>query len=516
MNVILVVCDTLRADHLGCYGGALPTSPWMDRLAGEGTRFACVRSPHIPTQPAHTTLFSGSDVFAHGVVSHGGAYTPPTAVPWLPELLRGAGVFTAAADNIGRWMPRGFDLYEPFPLAPSPDGYWRKADATLTAVRRLVPGVRAAARAGRSTFTFVHFWDPHTPYCPEPPFDRLFYDGDPRRAGDHGLDALWAFEPFADYFRGWMPGVTDRDFPRAQYAACVRSLDHAVQRLFTLLGAAGLLEDALVVLTADHGEELGEHGIWFDHHGLYETNLRVPLILWGPGRIPRGLVCGGAATLLDLAPTMLAALGQPVPAGLAGRDLAAVWRGGDVGGAGGTQPMGDLGGASPSLAGGATERALASTLYASECTWMRKRAWYEGRFKLISALEPDFHGGPDVELYDLEVDPGETCNLAVVRAEVRAALLDHLEAHVARRVAETGRPDPLRAQPVTSRRIGAPGRGVAGLEAGDADALAGGSAVPGAAEPPAEGGERGRLARQTGVTEAERERVSQRLANLGY
>ncbi len=453
---MLIVCDTLRADHLGCYGSRRPTSPWIDRIATEGVRFAGAVSPHIPTQPAHTTLLSGQDAFAHSIVAHGGQQEPPQDLGWLPELLRRHGVFTAAADNIGRWMPRGFERYESYSIAASPDGFWRKSEAVLDAAGRVVPALAEAARQGRPFFGFFHFWDPHTPYCPPPPFDRMFYSGDEKRAGEHGLDALWAFSPFAEYFQGWMPGVTDREFPRAQYAAGVRAGDHGIQRLWEMLGQAGCLEDTLVVFTADHGEELGEHGIWFDHHGLYETNLRVPLILWGPGHVPGGVVVDGTVTLLDVAPTILRACGAEVPAALTGRDLAGAWKGG--------------------------LEAMAA-LYCTECSWMKKRAWREGRYKLISALEPDFHGGPDLELYDLVADPGETANLAVVQPEVTATLLERLDAHVRRRMAATGAPDPLAVQPVSCRRIGAP-------------------APAGAAKGT--------------VTAEEAERVSRRLANLGY
>lgn len=459
---MLIVCDTLRADHLGCYGSVRPTSPWIDRLASEGVRFSTVRSPHIPTQPAHTTLFSGRDVFAHGVVAHGGRVEPPTTLDWLPELFRRQGAVTAAADSIGRWMPRGFDLYASYRLTASPDGFWRKSEAVLAAAEGVVGRLGAAAGEGRPFFGFFHFWDPHTPYCPPPPHHRLFYSGDERRAGEHGLDALWAFSPFADYFQGWMPGVTDRAYPRAQYAASVRALDQGVERLFGLLQAAGCLQDTLVVLTADHGEELGEHGVWFDHHGLYETNLRVPLILWAPGRLPAGQVVEDPVTLLDLAPTMLGAGGIPVPPGLPGRDLHLVLRRG-------LAPHGPL--------------------YCTECTWQKKRAWIDGRYKLISALEPDFHGGPDLELYDLREDPGETANLAALRPGTTAELLAAMQGHIRRRLQETGTgADPLQAQPVSSRRIGAP---------------SGAPPAPAAADAPA-------------VSAAERERVSRRLTNLGY
>lgn len=470
-NVVLIVCDTLRADHLGCYGSPWPTSPWLDRVAAEGTRFACARSPHIPTQPAHATLLSGHDVFSHGVVAHGGACEPPDGLHWLPAVLRAGGVSTAAADNIGRWMPRGFDTYESYTLAASADGFWRKSEAVLAAAGRVVPHLAAAARRGRPFFGFFHFWDPHTPYCPPPPFDRLFYAGDERRSDDHGLDALWGFSPFADYCRGWMPGVTDRGFPRAQYAACVRALDQGVQRLWGLLAASGCLEDTLVVVTADHGEELGEHGVWFDHHGLYETNLRVPLLLWAPGRVPRGAVVADAVTLLDVVPTVLGAFGQPARPGLPGRNLLGAW-------AGGLPPS--------------------APLYCTECTWQKKRAWLEGPFKLISALEPDFHGGPDLELYDLREDAGETANLAAVRPHVVGPLRERLEAHVRRRlVEEGGGADPLCTQPVSSRRIG-------------------GVKPPAGARPEAAPAPPAGAAATATVSAADRERVSRRLANLGY
>ena len=449
--MIVILCDTLRADH---WNGRF--APWMERLAGQGTRFTAALSPHIPTHPAHTTLFSGQDAFAHGVVAHGGGAEPPADLPWLPQRLQQEGVFTAAVDSLGRWFTRGFEQYARFTLEPSADGYWRKADAVLEAAGPVVPALGAAARRGQPFFAFFHFWDPHTPYCPPPPFDRLYYDGDERRADAHGMDAVWAFRPFLEYFAGWMPGVTDPAFPRAQYAACVRSLDQGVARLWTRLEAAGCLEDTMVVVLADHGELLGEHGVWFDHHGLYQGNLHVPLMLWAPGRVPAGVVFPAPVTMLDLAPTILGAMDVGAPAGLPGRDLADAWRGG-------LPPLGPV--------------------YGTECTWQRKRFWLNGGWKLISALEPDFHGGPDLELYDLNRDPGETANLAAVEPARAAALLGEMEAHVARRVAQTGRRDPLRVQSVASRRIGPPS-----------------APAPQAAGP----------------TAADRERVSRRLANLGY
>jgi arylsulfatase A-like enzyme len=172
---------------------------------------------------------------------------------------------------------------------------------------------------------------------------------------------------------------------------------------------------------ADHGEELDEHGCWFDHHGLYETNVRVPLIIC-PGREspPAGSrpATAGPVTLLDLAPTVLHAVGLPeLPARhrMPGRPL--------------LEPN-----AAPSAA---------APQYLTECTWMRKRGWRTGEWKLIEALEPDIYGKPALELYHLATDPGETRNLAAARPEVAAALRAELGDWVARRLRETGLPDPL-------------------------------------------------------------------------
>ncbi len=447
----MILSDTLRADHL-----TPALTPQMARIARQGLLCTAAVSPHIPTQPAHTTLLSGQDAFAHGVVAHGGAVEPPPDLVWLPALLAEVGVLTCAVDNLGRWFRRGFAHYAPYTLAASPDGHWRKADTVLAAAEPVLAELGRAARARTPFFAFFHLWDPHTPYCPPPPFDRLYYDGDERRAGLHGLDALWAFSPFADYFAAWMPGVTDPRFPRAQYAACATALDQGIARLWLKLGSAGCLADTLVILLADHGECLGEHGVWFDHHGLYGENMRVPLVLWAPGRVPAGRRYAGPVTLLDLAPTILGAMGVPVPPAMVGRDLRAIWQGGL------SEP---------------------GPLYGTECTWQRKRCWVADGWKLISALEPDFHGGPDLELYDVTRDPAETANLVALEPERARRMAAALEAHVANRVADTGRPDPLRTQSVVSRRIGPPT-----------------APRPAAQE----------------VSAAERERVSRRLANLGY
>ncbi len=426
MNILMISLDTLRADHLGSYGYALPTSPHLDRIAAAGTVFRACTAPHIPTHPGHTTVFSGVDVFRHQIVSHGGPVDLDPSVPLLAERLRDAGYCTAAADNLGRWFRRGFEVYEPYQWEPDARGHLAKGEAVNAAADRVF--ARLAAQE-RPFFCFLHYWDVHTPYLPPDPFWGMFYDGDPKDPANRSLAAMWSFEPFRGYFEQWMPGITDVRFPMAQYDAELAYLDVCLQRLWTMLRARGLDRDTLVVFFADHGEEMDEHAMWFDHHGLYETNVHVPLILWAPGRVPPG-VCDAPVTHYDIVPTVLEAAGlDPSGLNLDGRSLWPLMRG-------------ERGAESGADAG----------LYLTECSWMRKHAWRTREWKLILALEPDFHHMPPVELYHLPSDPREQHNLASQRPDVVARLQADLEAHVAAREAATGRPAPVFVQRVTMHR----------------------------------------------------------------
>ncbi len=182
----------------------------------------------------------------------------------------------------------------------------------------------------------------------------------------------------------------------------------------------GQTEETLVVWTADHGETLADHGCYFDHHGLYEPTLHVPLILSQPGRLPQGERVPGFTLHEDLMPTLLDYVGLNKAAKALRME--------------GKSALPLISGERPTNH---------SEFYITECTWMRKRGWRTAEWKLIEAMEPDFHHKPPLELYNLLDDPDENTNLAEKEPEVVKWLQARMNAWVAKRVKQTGKPEPI-------------------------------------------------------------------------
>jgi arylsulfatase A-like enzyme len=179
-------------------------------------------------------------------------------------------------------------------------------------------------------------------------------------------------------------------------------MDASFETIFTFLRERRVLDDTIVVINADHGETLYEHECWYDHHGLYDSNLHVPLIIRYPPDVPVGRRVSGFNQHKDLMPTLLElARIDPGGIGFYGQSLMPMLRGQDP--------------------------PHSSEIYITECTWMRKHGWRTPQWKLIVALEPDFHFKPPVELYDLVEDPKEVSNLADAQLEVVAMLRQRMD-----------------------------------------------------------------------------------------
>ena len=415
-NVILFGIDSVRADHMSCYGYPRLTTPHIDRLAGQGVLFERNYSPHIPTTSAYSSMLTGLDAFSTTAVAlrHRGGL--PEDIQTLPEILREAGYNTTSVGFNGNAGSRGFDTYIDYPGWGSwAEGRSAKAE-NLNAVT--VPELERLAGEDRPFFLFLRHMDPHAPYLPPAPFERMFYSGNELDPANRSMEPVMSFKPFCDFFADWMPpGITDSDYVVAQYDGAIAYMDAAIQQLLTRVDELGLTEDTLIVLNGDHGETLYDHECWFDHHGMYDNTLHVPLILRLPGKLPEGQRVAGFTLHQDLVPTILQLLGLRTKIGFDGASQMPLIRG---------------------------ERpANYSDFYITECTWMRKHGWRTPEWKLHVALEPDMHFKPEVELYNLVQDPGELKNLAVKEPGVVATLRDRMEAWIARRERETGRTNPM-------------------------------------------------------------------------
>ena len=427
MNIVFIVVDTLRASRLSCYGYEKPTSPTLDALAGEGARFARCFAPGIPTTPAHTTMYTGLHPLTHNIVCHGGQVDLDRKIPVLPELLQNRGYTTAAVDNlydIKPWLARGYEFY----INPSARHKLRLLVSCEEINSRAIPWIKAHAH--EKFFLFLHYWEPHTPYLPPQKY-RNFYpkERDPY-SSEHSSFAPIKRQPFwgmfGDTWFNKLGGeVTDAEYIASLYDAEIRHVDDGIAEILQTLDATGLAEDTLVVLTGDHGESMYQHDIYFDHHGLYEDIIHVPLMLRHPKKIPAQGVLSPMVQHLDLAPTLLEAAGANIPPAMEGKSL---W----------------------GMATGQTNKGGWNRVVSCEATWQAKWAIRTETEKLIVSREPDFHNTPPRELYDLTADPAETRNLALEQWERVDELEAELEEWIAKGLAKSGRAeDPLRTQGIT-------------------------------------------------------------------
>ncbi len=425
-NIILMGIDSLHADHMSCYGYPKLTTPHLDRFASQGALFERTYSPHIPTTSAYASMLTGMDCFGTQVVAlrHKGPLRPEAKT--VAEHLRDVGYTTTCVGFSGNPSARGFDKYIDYKAWGTRDeGPCLKAqnlnEVALPELDRLVAG-------DQPFFLFLRHMDPHAPYLPPEPYQRMFYYGNELDPGNRSMDPVMDFKPFASFFRSWMPvGISDKDYVIAQYDGAIAYMDAAIASIFQALEAHGIYDETLVIINGDHGETLYDHECWFDHHGIYDNVLHVPLIIRYPGRIPAGQRVSGYNQHSDLVPTIME---------LAGIDQSELsW----------PSPQQFDGSSLLPLVDG-TQTSQASEFYISECTWMRKHGWRTPGWKLMVALEPDFHFKPEIELYNLIEDPLEDNNLAQQEPQIAAELRRRMDNWIAQREAATGLPNPMLTQ----------------------------------------------------------------------
>ncbi|HEV8441086.1 MAG TPA: sulfatase [Methylomirabilota bacterium] len=463
-NIVLIVIDTLRADHLSCYGYPRQTSPWLDRIADTGVVYDNAMSAAAWTPPSHASIFTGAYPSRHGVDrSH--LVLGPDLIP-LPEALRRHGYRTFGVSS-NYWLSRetrfdrGFDHFvhswqlvqtrgnarlerqhqkDGISLAASLDG-WEQGHGWLHTcggmvnslyerstrslrrslhlyddgawrVNSVVGGwMREWKRLDTPFFAFVHYMEPHLRYAPPGRYRKLHV---PRSVDERRLARV--NQDSYRYLTGRAPmGEEDFAILRGLYDGEISYVDARVGQLCAALRDQGLLDNTLLVITSDHGENLGEHGLMDHVYCVYDTLLHVPLIIAGPSDFPRGHRVTEVTQTPDLFPTMLTLAGirdedvwsqvqsQPLfPAEVRGHDD----RLGIAEYLEPQPPMGALRRRYPEADVSRFDRTL--------------RTVRAGRYKYIWASD-----GKD-ELYDLAADPGEERNLvateAVRVAELRASL----------------------------------------------------------------------------------------------
>lgn len=342
-SVFLLMVDTLRADYLGAYGFDGPISPNLDRLAAESIVFENCSSVAPWTKPAIASLFTGLDPTVHRVLTQDGRYGEagnrrarvaletdvlPDAAVTLAEALRDQGYATGAFVanpwiNAKHGFAQGFDRFDD-----------RFADNATPAERVIEAAEKWLARfrsAERPVFLYLHFMDVHDPYdAPEADVDAV--RGSPSFGTEHRLaeeqlpvSAVrhmrllrlpWTLSDEVHSLREW----------RTRYAGGVRAFDRRIGPFLERLRAAGWLERTILIVTSDHGEELFEHGHWMHGHNLFEHQLAIPLFVRMPNGAGGGTRTSELSSLVDIFPTVLAAVGAPARDDLTGFDLDPTWR----------------------------------------------------------------------------------------------------------------------------------------------------------------------------------------------
>ena len=362
-NILFFGIDSLRRDHMSHYGYHRLTTPHISKYAEQGVTFEQCFSPHIPTTPGYSNMLTGRDCFGTGVVAlH--QRNIVEGVPVLAEVLREEGYETTCVGFEGNAAGRGYDNYIGFSGWGSDreDGRSHKAE-NLNDVA--IPELERLAKGDKPFFLFMRHMDPHSPYLSPAPYMDMFFQGDAFDPNDDRMQKVYDFKPFGTYIGSWVPkGCTNPDYVIAQYDSAVAYMDSCIQVMLEKLKALGIEDDTIVVFISDHGETLYDHDCYFDHHGMYDCTLTVPLIICWKDHLP-SMRIKDTCQLKDFMPTLRELMGSQRDIPFDGRSLMPLVRG--------------------------EARDAEPEFYITECTWMRKHGWRTPQWKLIVSLEPDFH-----------------------------------------------------------------------------------------------------------------------------
>ena len=312
-NVVFITLDTQRADYLGCYGSPTLT-PNLDRIASEGALFERAFSTTNTTLPSHASIFTSLWMKEHGIVSN---FSPPLSESHVTTM----DVFSRLGYRTG-----AFTSF--FLLNRDLSGLLRHVEESWAPERSFARSEEAMTRAlefvdrhqAEPFFLWLHTYDVHRPYKPLAPYDTLYYQGDPYDPENLSFADIPPIHPRP-------PGITDIEYYPAMYQGETTYQDDQLGRLFDQLRALDLMDRTLLIVTADHGESLGEHDLFYTHEALYVEDTHVPLLIRFPHAVPAGLRLAPIVQTIDIFPTVLELLELPGLAGVSGESLVPILQG---------------------------------------------------------------------------------------------------------------------------------------------------------------------------------------------
>lgn len=389
-NVILLSLDTLRADHLGCYGYTRRTSPTLDRLASQGVLFTDTSSPSPWTLPAHASLLTGKYPSRHAVKTHN-SYLPYDISP-LAQILRENGFHTAGIVN-SFYLTRKYGLdrgFNDFVYVRERLDRREPSEVEQEALEWV------SSNREHPFFLFLHYYDPHSDYCSLQPYEEEFVRPSYQGTADGTTSQL------LEHRKG-LVRLNQEDVKHLinLYDASIRQMDDGMARLLKFLETEQLLGNTLLIVTSDHGEEFFDHGGVLHGRTQFQELIHVPLIFKGPG-IPRSVKIKQMGSLIDVLPTVLRILDIPYPGNLDGVDLGFFWR---------------------KDAGRSSERYVFSEADHNNVRDDIKRAIRTERYKLHYDLLTK-----STQLFDLARDRREETDIASRKPDLVRSLLGHLQA----------------------------------------------------------------------------------------
>ncbi|MEW5988260.1 MAG: sulfatase [Chloroflexota bacterium] len=427
-NILLIALESTRFDHLSCYGYQRPTTPNIDQVAAEGVLYERAISPAPWTLPSHACLFTGLHTSQHGtnfnnprlnpdlmtlaetLAAHGYRTGAFSTNPWINETLN----FNKGFDTF-RWAKRAFEWLAPiFPretilekVVRYVQDYWRPPSLRNNVL--IEKWVKEAQASDQPFFAYTMYYDPHYPLRPRPPYAKQYL------GEKYGRWLRVNKDP--DRYMAGAVQMTEEDFEilRGLYDSRIASMDDIIGRLVKSLRGMGILDDTMLILIADHGENFGEHNLMSHQYCVYDTLVHVPLIIRYPARFPTGLRVQGQVQSTELFTTILDVAGidrQAVKNDLRGRSL-----------------VPDELAVAPPLPYAISEY-LVPNLERMQRLFA-KYNWQQYDRAVRSLRREDYKyiwtSDDRPELYDLKADPGETNNLAAAQPELAAEMQGQMD-----------------------------------------------------------------------------------------